>query len=146
MKKSILNKRKDNKGITGVDATIAVTILMIFVPLITSLISNTYNAKEKINRKVTAVNIAIQAMESVKQMGYSSIPAGVVDNRIIFDGKKGGHYVYGTETFPKGYKVNVKVEHKKTDQDEKKIVYVTVTYSQNVGDIEITLQTEINKQ
>ena len=85
-------------------------------------------------------------MESVKQMGYSSIPAGVVDNRIIFDGKKGGHYVYGTETFPKGYKVNVKVEHKKTDQDEKKIVYVTVTYSQNVGDIEITLQTEINKQ
>ncbi len=146
MKKSILKKRKDNKGITGVDATIAVTILMIFVPLITSLISNTYNAKEKINRKVTAVNIAIQAMESVKQMGYSSIPAGVVDNRIIFDGKKGGHYVYGTETFPKGYKVNVKVEHKKTDQDEKKIVYVTVTYSQNVGDIEITLQTEINKQ
>ena len=146
MKKSILEKRKDNKGITGVDATIAVTILMIFVPLITSLISNTYNAKEKINRKVTAVNIAIQAMESVKQMGYSSIPAGVVDNRIIFDGKKGGHYVYGTETFPKGYKVNVKVEHKKTDQDEKKIVYVTVTYSQNVGDIEITLQTEINKQ
>lgn len=146
MKKSILKKRKDNKGITGVDATIAVTILMIFVPLITSLISNTYNAKEKINRKVTAVNIAIQAMESVKQMGYSSIPAGVVDNRIIFDGKKGGHYVYGTETFPKGYKVNVKVEHKKTDQDEKKIVYVTVTYSQNVGDIEIILQTEINKQ
>ena len=51
MKKSILKKRKDNKGITGVDATIAVTILMIFVPLITSLISNTYNAKEKINRK-----------------------------------------------------------------------------------------------
>ena len=45
MKKSILKKRKDNKGITGVDATIAVTILMIFVPLITSLISNTYNAK-----------------------------------------------------------------------------------------------------
>lgn len=146
MKKSILKKRKDNKGITGVDATIAVTILMIFVPLITSLISNTYNAKEKINRKVTAVNIAIQAMESVKQMGYSSIPAGVVDNRIIFDGKKGGHYVYGTETFPKGYKIKVEVKHKKTDQDEKKIVYVTVTYSQNVGDIEITLQTEINKQ
>lgn len=146
MKKSILKKRKDNKGITGVDATIAVTILMIFVPLITSLISNTYNAKEKINRKVTAVNIAIQAMESVKQMGYSSIPAGVVDNRIIFDGKKGGHYVYGTETFPKGYKIKVEVKHKKTDQDERKIVYVTVTYSQNVGDIEITLQTEINKQ
>ena len=113
MKKSILKKRKDNKGITGVDATIAVTILMIFVPLITSLISNTYNAKEKINRKVTAVNIAIQAMESVKQMGY---------------------------------KVKVEVKHKKTDQDDKKIVYVTVTYSQNVGDIEITLQTEINKQ
>ena len=146
MKKSILKKRKDNKGITGVDATIAVTILMIFVPLITSLISNTYNAKEKINRKVTAVNISIQAMESVKQMGYSSIPAGVVDNGIIFDGKKGGHYVYGTETFPKGYKVKVEVKHKKTDQDDKKIVYVTVTYSQNVGDIEITLQTEINKQ
>lgn len=149
MEKKILRK---NKGITGIDASIAVTILMIFVPLITTIISNTINVKEKINRKVVATNLAIQAIESVKQIEYSSyIPAGVVDNRIIFDGKKGGHYVYGSENFPKGYKVKVEVEHKESYQDGDWmkivcVVYVTVTYSQNVGDVEITLRTEINKE
>ena len=29
-----MNKLKSNKGITGIDATIAIVILMIFVPLV----------------------------------------------------------------------------------------------------------------
>ena len=38
MEKKILKKIKKNRGVTGIDASIAVTILMIFVPLITTII------------------------------------------------------------------------------------------------------------
>ena len=76
MEKKILKKIKKNRGVTGIDASIAVTILMIFVPLITTIISNTINVKEKINRKVIATNLAIQAIESVKQI--SALDEGVI--------------------------------------------------------------------
>ena len=89
MEKKILKKIKKNRGVTGIDASIAVTILMIFVPLITTIISNTINVKEKINRKVIATNLAIQAIESVKQI--SALDEGVISNQVVFDGKKGGH-------------------------------------------------------
>ena len=108
MEKKILKKIKKNRGVTGIDASIAVTILMIFVPLITTIISNTINVKEKINRKVIATNLAIQAIESVKQI--SALDEGVISNQVVFDGKKGGHYVYGSENFPKGYTVEVEVK------------------------------------
>lgn len=86
MEKKILKKIKKNRGVTGIDASIAVTILMIFVPLITTIISNTINVKEKINRKVIATNLAIQAIESVKQI--SALDEGVISNQVVFDGKK----------------------------------------------------------
>lgn len=86
MEKKILKKIKKNRGVTGIDASIAVTILMIFVPLITTIISNTINVKEKINRKVIATNLAIQAIESVKQI--SALDEGVISNQVVFDWKK----------------------------------------------------------
>lgn len=86
MEKKILKKIKKNRGVTGIDASIAVTILMIFVPLITTIISNTINVKEKINRKVIATNLAIQAIESVKQI--SALDEGVISNQVVFDEKK----------------------------------------------------------
>ena len=122
MEKKILKKIKKNRGVTGIDASIAVTILMIFVPLITTIISNTINVKEKINRKVIATNLAIQA--------------------IVFDGKKGGHYVYGSENFPKGYTVEVEV---KKGSSLDKNVTVTVTYQNNIGDEELVFTTKITK-
>ena len=82
MEKKILKKIKKNRGVTGIDASIAVTILMIFVPLITTIISNTINVKEKINRKVIATNLAIQAIESVKQI--SALDEGVISNQVVF--------------------------------------------------------------
>ena len=84
---AIQNSR--NHILPGIDASIAVTILMIFVPLITTIISNTINVKEKINRKVIATNLAIQAIESVKQI--SALDEGVISNQVVFDGKKGVH-------------------------------------------------------
>lgn len=142
MDKKILKKIKKNRGVTGIDASIAVTILMIFVPLITTIISNTINVKEKINRKVIATNLAIQAIESVKQI--SALDEGVISNQVVFDGKKGGHYVYGSENFPKGYTVEVEVK-KGSSLDKNVTVTVTVTYQNNIGDEELVFTTKITK-
>ena len=137
MEKKILKKIKKNRGVTGIDASIAVTILMIFVPLITTIISNTINVKEKINRKVIATNLAIQGVKQI-----SALDEGVISNQVVFDGKKGGHYVYGSENFPKGYTVEVEV---KKGSSLDKNVTVTVTYQNNIGDEELVFTTKITK-
>lgn len=67
---------------------------------------------------------------------------GVISNQVVFDGKKGGHYVYGSENFPKGYTVEVEV--KKVSSLDKNVT-VTVTYQNNIGDEELVFTTKITK-
>ena len=79
----MVNKIKENKGITGVDATIAVVILIIFVPLIASLFSNLMNIKLRNERKSTALNIAIQMIEGIKSMDYDSVISGITVEDVL---------------------------------------------------------------
>ena len=130
-----MNKLKSNKGITGIDATIAIVILMIFVPLVTTLFSNIYNITKKANRKVTATNIAIQVVESIKQQyEYDKIPEGTITNDKIFSTS---YY----ESLPKGYNIVTVVNR----QENYKEVIATITYSENIGEEEVVLKTKIYK-
>ena len=130
-----MNKLKSNKGITGIDATIAIVILMIFVPLVTTLFSNIYNITKKANRKVTATNIAIQVIESIKQQyEYDKIPEGTITNDKIFSTS---YY----ESLPKGYNIVTVVNR----QENYKEVTATITYSENIGKEEVVLKTKIYK-
>ena len=134
-----MKKFKSNKGITGIDATIAIVILMIFVPLVATLFSNIYNITKKADRKVTATNLAIQAIESIKQQyEYDVIPDGEISNDKIFNGKSG---TYDYSSLPKGYNILVIVNK----QENYKEVIATISYSENVGDEEIVLKNKIYK-
>ena len=134
-----MKKFKSNKGITGIDATIAIVIIMIFVPLVATLFSNIYNITKKADRKVTATNLAIQAIESIKQQyEYDVIPDGEISNDKIFNGKSGN---YDYSSLPKGYNILVIVNK----QENYKEVIATISYSENVGDEEIVLKNKIYK-
>lgn len=137
MKKNILKKIKKEKGITGIDATIAVVILMIFVPLVAGLFGNIANTSKKIERKVTATNIAIQALESIKKMEYDSIPTGdLTTKEIIWNA---GYYT--SDNIPQGYSVKINV----IKNLENKNIEVTVSYPENSATETLRLQTKIYK-
>lgn len=143
MKKNMLRKIKDNKGITGIDATIAVIILMIFIPLVASLFANIANTSKKIERKAVATSIAIQAMETTKQKvnANKDIEIGTISNEEIFDGTDSKYkYSKGNDnTFPKGYDVSVNI----TKEIKGKGIDVIVKYLENGNNEQLELKTTI---
>lgn len=70
-------KLKNNKGITGVDVTVSIIILVLFTSLISSMFYNINIAKKAIDRKTNATYIAIQVIEAIKQLNYDEIPEGI---------------------------------------------------------------------
>ena len=131
----MIKKVKENKGITGVDATIAVVILIIFVPLIASLFSNLINIKLRNERKSTALNIAIQLIEGIKTMDYDSVISGITAEDIL--GQSGD---LSSEILPKGYSIDTIAVVEKEDTKE---VTIAVGYIQNNKKEHIELSTII---
>lgn len=131
----MVNKIKENKGITGVDATIAVVILIIFVPLIASLFSNLMNIKLRNERKSTALNIAIQMIEGIKSMDYDSVVSGITVEDVL--GQSGD---LNSEILPNGYSIDTIAVVEKEDTKE---VTISVGYLQNNKKESIELSTII---
>ena len=66
-------KIKDERGVTGIDISVAIIIILLFVGLITTLIYNyTQNSKE-IERKSTATYMIIDILEHAKNSDYDNI-------------------------------------------------------------------------
>lgn len=119
----MLKKIRENKGITGVDATIGVVILIIFIPLIASLFSNVVNINLRTKRKATALDIAIQVVEGIKMMDYDSIISGITVEDAL--GESGD---LNASSIPKGYTVDTIAV---VEQDGYKEITVSVGYVQN---------------
>ena len=67
-----MNKKiKNNKGFTTIDAAIAVVVLTIFIPVVTTLIYNIAITSKSVERKAKAVNYAIQYLEYAKMQDAS---------------------------------------------------------------------------
>lgn len=66
-------KLKNNKGYTGIDSSIAIIIILIFVPTIFGIVYNLQNTRARTERKVTALNIATDILEIVRSLDYSDI-------------------------------------------------------------------------
>ena len=59
-------KLKNNKGITGVDISISLVIIVLFVGIITSLLYSFVISSRNIDRKTMATEIAVDKLESMK--------------------------------------------------------------------------------
>ena len=76
-------KLKNNKGYVGIDASIAVLVLLIIVPTIAGLIYNVNKSNNLIDRKSEAISIAVNTIETIKGIGVSSFNADSFDETII---------------------------------------------------------------
>lgn len=59
-------KLKNNKGFVGVDTSIAIIILLIFIPTISAIIYNINKENNNVQRKAQALNFAVNVMEIAK--------------------------------------------------------------------------------
>ena len=64
---------KSNKGVTGADAAIGIGIAMIFVSFIAALFVNIATTSSQIKRKTIATNLAINAIEELKQTEFANL-------------------------------------------------------------------------
>lgn len=133
----MLKKLKSNRGVTGVDATIAVVLLIIFVPLITSLFYNIASVKKSSQRKFTAVNIAIQVIEGIKLKNYDSIQPGITINDAL--GQSGN---YNVSNIPNGFEIEIAVTEQDGEEPGKEIG-VIVSYLERNKTEKVELKTKI---
>ena len=61
---------KEEKGLTGIDISISIIIITIFIAVIGNLIVNINLNSEYIQRKTVATSHAVQEIEKIKSQGY----------------------------------------------------------------------------
>lgn len=158
-------KIKDNKGITGIDITISIVILALFISLITSMFYNVSTIGKSVSRKSEAVYIAIQVIEATKQIGYNNLPKGYIEEADLKNitseeaevanttiTLENLNTLLGEENAIKlknGYSVNIKVENYRkikgdlTLEDILKRITVIVSYKEKNNEKSVELSTVI---
>lgn len=79
-------KLLDNKGITGIDLTIAIIVLSIFAGLIVTLMSNIYINSIEIQKSANAMAYATIVLEKVDEKSFNEIDENFV-NTLINNGE-----------------------------------------------------------
>ena len=77
---------KKNSGFAGIDISISMIIILIFIPTIFGIVYNIQKINADVKRKSTAVNIATNVLEIVKSEAYSDITTS--GNKLNTDIKK----------------------------------------------------------
>ena len=118
--KSKLIKNKES-GFSGVDIVISMTLIVICVPIITTLFVNIYMNWMKVKRGTMANFYATQILEKVSQTKYENVTEDEIQN------------IVNSLEIPKGYTVNTKLENYnerfKNKEDIIKIITVNISYN-----------------
>lgn len=144
-----MKKLKNEKGVTGIDISIATIVILLFVSIIASLIYSFSEASKGIERKSEATHLAIQIIENIKQMNYED----------VMEDKNGGinlEYIKqktGQEIDAlSGYNITINVENYKdkmqddTLEDVIKIVKVTIDYTLGKDTQTVDITTALTKE
>jgi len=135
----MLNKLKSEKGITGIDLTISLILISIFLSIIVALSMNVSTSLSSKNRVDIASDCITEIMEKIDSMEYANVE--IVDNRTIELDEN-----YDTESLSKNIQdilkkekyniltIRVNAENYKPEgevQDLLKKVTVTIIYKLN---------------
>ncbi len=124
-------KLKNNKGVTGVDVAVAVTIFIVFLSIITAMFSNIVTTSQEINRKAKATNLAIDVIEKIKRRSFDSVSTNMSAQEL-------GVVV------PDGYTIDISVEDYK-NENILKTVSVNVGFKNRKTNENINLETLLRK-
>lgn len=136
-------KLKESKGFTTTDVVVSVSIIVIFIGLITSLFYNFYVTTTAKNRNAIATNCLIDVIEEIKLMKYDEVENNNLELliRTLEENKR----------IPDGYHVatNIQkyneIEGNENKSDLIKILNVTVEYILQDKNEKIEISTLITK-
>lgn len=135
---------KSEKGFTLIDTAISIIVLFIFVSLIAFLIYNANSVSKELEYKSTAINIAIEEIEKIKNIQFNEIA-----NRSVSSGNS--IMTENEETDKEGFYKTIVVEDY-TDIKNKGIpnlvkkVTVEVTYNLKGNTEKVDLSTIVSKE
>lgn len=143
-------KLRNNKGVTGVDISVTLVIVVLFVGLIATLVYNFSSTSQSVNRKADAINIAIQKVEEIKNTTYDELTSGTSTEYKDKNGQTVGNGPYKVETNITKHKESSYVESLSTEEVNKladviKIVKVTVSYTVQKSTQKVEISTVITK-
>ena len=67
-------KFKSEKGVTGIDITLSVILITIFIGLLTTLSLNIEQKSKQVDRHAEALYYAVNSIEEVKKMDFETLP------------------------------------------------------------------------
>lgn len=118
---------KNNKGYTGVDISIAMIIIMIFIPTLLAISYSIQKTSNEVKRKAEAVFIATEILESTKGMSFENLDNMEEEENISLLEEK-----YSKDV---SYDINIEVENyypeevnEEDREDLVKKIKVIVTY------------------
>lgn len=123
------------KGFTGVDLTIAILILVLFVSIITTIFYNIYISSTSIKRSTIANGYAMDILEAIEKENYEA----------IYTNSPAIQNIIQKEKIARGYTVTVAVEKYNettgnTDKEDLvKTVTVTVEYKVGIKPEKVTM-------
>lgn len=136
-------KLKETKGFTTADVVVSVSIIVIFIGLITSLFYNFYLTTTAKNRNAIATTCLIDVIEEIKLMEYDEVENNNLELLI--------RTLEEDKTIPDGYHVTAniqkynEIEGNEDKSDLIKILNVTVEYTLQDKNEEIEISTLITK-
>ena len=121
---NLLSNLRNEKGATGADIVVALSIIVLTVSVISMVYINLTNGSKNVNRTAGATRIATNILENIDKMSYEqynktlnefatndskgwSVTGDTNNKTVILDGKKTGSEKIFDTKIPKGYKVEL---------------------------------------
>lgn len=115
------NKIKNHKGFTTIDIVIAVIILTIFIPIISTLIYNIGVSSTSAQRKAKAVNYATQYIEYAKMETGTLSASNLKSTQSLANG-----YTANITIDDSTNKVTVEIKYKVGNEENSVVLYVNI--------------------
>lgn len=138
---------KDEKGVTGIDITVAIIVITLFVALIATLLTAINTSSSEIGRKTEATEYAISTIEELKAKDWQEVEA--LEN----DPNKTGYNGYIDNNSPYLRKIelidyaDIKAEEGETGYKHGlvKLLTVDISYKNGKDTENVTIRTVLTK-
>lgn len=144
--KEFFKKFKSEKGITGIDVAVAISIVLLTIGVVTAIYINTTNKTKESIRYSAATRIATQIIENIQSMTYDELVYRCSNTSLSSVNRETDGNIFGVNV-PVGYEANVTAPEITTNEvDIIRDITVNVSFTISNTTQTITLYTTKEKE
>lgn len=130
-------KIKNQKGFTGIDVSISILIIIVFIGLITGLFYNLATTSARVERKTRATNLAIEIIEALKVTNFNDL-VSTEENQMTIE--ELNNLASKEISIPNGYSYKILIEDYQNG-GVVKTLKVEITYKQGKNNENVMIET-----